>query len=58
MKPKPLQKIQKATDPSRRRPWNEMNRKQRRGIKSDPNLHRAHKRPTQSTDRSTATRVA
>jgi hypothetical protein len=28
------------------------------GVKSDPNMHRAHKRPTQSADRSTATRVA
>ena len=27
-------------------------------VKSDPNMHRAHKRPTQSADRSTATRVA
>lgn len=27
------------------------------GVKSDPNMHRAHKRPTQSADRSTATRV-
>src|SRR5438477_6304078 len=28
------------------------------GVKSDPNMHRAHKRPIQSADRSTATRMA
>jgi hypothetical protein len=28
------------------------------GIKSDPNMHRAHKRPTQSADRSTERRLA
>jgi hypothetical protein len=30
MKPKPPEKIQKATNPSTRGHWNEMNRKQRR----------------------------
>jgi hypothetical protein len=28
------------------------------GFRSDPNMHRAYKRPTQSADRSTATGVA
>jgi hypothetical protein len=32
MKAKPQEKIQKATDPSTRGHWNEMNRKQRREI--------------------------